>query len=630
MMNFYACVLLALALPTASSDQGALQPYQPPVAVTDWPKDKLVKFMRELTDFVYENHVVRDESRKTYGMTYEFYKDGKWIQVFGLDSMHDGSWFMSAMATAHRIDPGGGYLERVQKYQVPFYVNMLNNSDRIFPDMQPTDEDKHPFDQPVKGWAPRGWDDGSGYDKNTGELFQDGYFTSSNHLMQDLSDALLNVWMTTQDPAVAQAAMNIHNYKRKYFGSIPVIDFAAGMTNQRPELYERLNLPVFSPSDMRPYYTGMYQQKGHGLPAYDDDLAWRYRQATAEYMLKGSFPEEFSLHAAAKVYGYQTAMEMFFDDRPYPYGMYFFDIQQPPVFVEGRGKLDGYSSNAKKILGARGIQISWSGAAVLPMLARQPELWEQHYRSEHGDEPLIRVVDDPPVTDGLRDSIYSKSQSLESEGVKLTFLSDPKNLHVFIESSQPEVSIKIRHTEPVAGEARVGRFTVNSNGDIKAINDKDEALIHAISSKTGKPWTAEIRIPYTIVPGQVQWINGVEHGRYTVMINDAQEQVFYMLSEPERIVRRLEAMTLGTIETWYKIWQELGCIPSGYRGPNLRVDSWELSDLGNYAHLIKAIALWLMYQEGTSEWELIRQQLPSQPRVASLLPDGVLEMQGLK
>ena len=138
------------------------------------------------------------------------------------------------------------------------------------------------------------------------------------------------------------------------------------------------------------------------------------------------------------------------------------------------------------------------------------------------------------------------------------------------------------------------------------------------------------RIPYTVVPGQMQWINGVEHGRYTVVINDAQEQVFYMLSEPERIVRRLEAMALGTIETWYGIWHELGCIPSGYRGPNLRVDSWELSDLGNYAHLIKAIALWLMYQEGTSEWELIQQQLPSQPRVASSLPDGVLEMQGLK
>ena len=53
---------------------------------------------------------MKDENRKTYGMTYEFCKDDKWVQVFGLDSMHDGAWFMSAMITAHRIDPQGGYL----------------------------------------------------------------------------------------------------------------------------------------------------------------------------------------------------------------------------------------------------------------------------------------------------------------------------------------------------------------------------------------------------------------------------------------------------------------------------------------------------------------------------------------
>ena len=79
---------------------------------------------------------------KTFGMSYEFWKDGKKIQEFGLDSMHDGSWLMSALVTMQRADPGGDWLARAQKYQVPFYTNLLLNSDRLFPLMQPTDEDR--------------------------------------------------------------------------------------------------------------------------------------------------------------------------------------------------------------------------------------------------------------------------------------------------------------------------------------------------------------------------------------------------------------------------------------------------------------------------------------------------------
>jgi len=154
---------------------------------------------------------------------------------------------------------------------------MLENSDRLFPDMKPTGEDKKPFQHPIKGWIPRGWDDGAGYDKNTWKPFEDSYFTSSNHLMQDIADALLNVWMTTQDPQIAQAIMHIHNYKREYFGAIPVIDFAAGVANSASELYESHRLPVFSTSVMNPYYTGMYEQKAHSLSSYDDNLAWEYR-----------------------------------------------------------------------------------------------------------------------------------------------------------------------------------------------------------------------------------------------------------------------------------------------------------------------------------------------------------------
>ena len=38
---------------------------------------------------MYAHHIVTDDHAKTFGMTYEFYGDGRKMQSFGLDSMHD-------------------------------------------------------------------------------------------------------------------------------------------------------------------------------------------------------------------------------------------------------------------------------------------------------------------------------------------------------------------------------------------------------------------------------------------------------------------------------------------------------------------------------------------------------------
>ena len=42
------------------------------------------------------------------------------------------------------------------------------------------------------------------------------------------------------------------------------------------------------------------------------------------------------------------------------------------------------------------------------------------------------------------------------------------------------------------------------------------------------------------MPAQKHWINGVDHGRYSVTINGGDLAVVYLLSEPERIIGRLE------------------------------------------------------------------------------------------
>lgn len=353
-----AACLLGLTLPCSR----AMEPQ-------DWPRERLVGFARELSDFVFQNHVVTDPQRKTFGMTYEFWKDGKKVQEFGLDSMHDGAWLMSALVTMQRADPTGDWVARAQSYQVPFYTNLLLNSDRLFPQMQPTNEDKKPFAAPVKGWAPRGWDDGLGFTKNGLKPFADSYFTASNHLAQDLADTLLNVWLSTHDPRVAEALSALRTYKREYFGLIEAVEIGAAVALGEAPVFDRYKLPVFTPSSIQPYYTGVFQKKKHAIPTYNDGLAWQYREATA----RGEVPAAFGWHAAANVFGTVRAMELFSAPDDWCDGQFFFDISRPPAFVDG--KLDQTAATSKLIWGPRGVQMAGMAAAVLPTIKAHPELW---------------------------------------------------------------------------------------------------------------------------------------------------------------------------------------------------------------------------------------------------------------
>ncbi|MEI9897925.1 MAG: hypothetical protein WDN28_29725 [Chthoniobacter sp.] len=283
----------------------ALKPYVPPPApdAKAWPRERLLGFMHELADFVEKNHVVTDPAHKTYGMVYEFWKDGKKMQEFGLDSMHDGAWFLSALVVAQRADPKGGWLARAQKYEVPFYTNLLNHSDRLFPKMQPTEEDKHPWTAPLKGWAPRGWDDGTGFERKNGQPMPDAYFTGSNHLAEDLADALLNVWLSTRDPQVAEAAAHLRDYKEECFGPIQGIDVAAAVSAGQADAFLKYKSPDVSAHAFAPCYAGLFEKKATALPVYDDGLAWLYRQGTAGALISGELPHGFTANAIARSYG---------------------------------------------------------------------------------------------------------------------------------------------------------------------------------------------------------------------------------------------------------------------------------------------------------------------------------------
>jgi len=415
---------------------------------------------------------------------------------------------------------------------------------------------------------------------------------------------LMNVWLSTRDPAVAEALELLHRERAANFGTVPPVAFAAGFCCNRPEWCGAAELPKFSPAAM-PGYAGLYLEKREPLTTYDDPLAWQYGQAMAEASRSGRMDGEFLAYAAARVHGHALSMELFYADRPWPPGLHFFDIQDPPRFQEGSGRLEEYVSTARKLMGGRGIEIAWVAAGILPDLRRRPEAWEEYFRQHHQGEPVIRIIDAPPVLDGRRDDAYEGSAAFRSGSSTVCLVSDPRNLHVLMDSSAPTFGFTIQRAGPngAAAGAATARIAAGADGTVTASTEGGEALVFTKAFRKADGWAAELCVPYTVVPGQKRWTNGVENGRYSIQLDGADPQVAYMLSRPRRIIDRLEAYVDGTVETWHRIWRELGVIPSGYRGPNLRSPSWELSDAGNCAHLIRLLALRVLDRRGRSEWQ---------------------------
>ena len=239
----------------------------------------------------------------------------------------------------------------------------------------------------------------------------------------------------------------------------------------------------------------------------------------------------------------------------------------------------------------------------------------------------VPIVDEPPVTDGKREDAYVKLPSANGEDVWL--LSDPQNLHIFVEASKPEVALTFQHALPPTPDIRIGKITIKKGGAVLGVNDRAAKLLAVSAGADGERWGAEVRIPYSVVPEQAQWMNGVDHGRYIVGCN-GKAQVVYFMSSDERVRHRLENLALGSIDYWHRVWKRSGSIPSGLSAPTAQAGTWEMSDAGNYAHLIKTIALWLIYTADQREWTIIQKEFATEPRPAPLLPETVLKAQGIE
>src|SRR3954466_3778387 len=95
-------------------------------------------FMKQLAQYVFDHHLKKTEGSAQRGMTYEYFhvtragQFDQFIQGEALDTMHDGAWFAVAMVNAYRATGDALYKEILTRWQLPFYLKMLNHSDELF------------------------------------------------------------------------------------------------------------------------------------------------------------------------------------------------------------------------------------------------------------------------------------------------------------------------------------------------------------------------------------------------------------------------------------------------------------------------------------------------------------------
>lgn len=604
-------------------------PYRVPEApdAVSWTPRRVTAWAEALTDYVYANHVVTGLHRKTYGMTYEFYRDGRKYQVYGLDTMHDGSWMATAMALMQRAVPDGRFLERALRYQVPFYGNLLLNSDRVFPNKPVRKgQDKKPLEEPVRGWVPRGWDEGIGFDLRTGEpLEKDSFYTPSNHLAQDLAMMLMSVWISTRNALLPEACGCLYRYRKEYFGDIPVVAFGYGFMTDDEALQRSYPTEVFDPTRNR-FFQAFYELRKKSLEVPADSLDWAYQAACATASRTGSLSPELAWKVAQDVHNAAWALELFFGQRPWPLGLYPFDIQGHPAIENGR--FGAHVDDTAYFFGARPAQGSGLGLAVMPALREHPEVWERRHRASYTNDRLVRIVDRPPSPEAFLGAVGAGTTVFSNEVTRVRMIADPMNLHIAVESKASAVNLLLMPADAVEGEANGAKWAFSPRG-IHARNILGEPLELESAGARGRPWRAACRVPYGAVQGQKPWLTGVDHARYR-LVAGSETQTIYLLSRPERIMRRLETLALGTLATWHEVWLKEGFIPSGWAPDDQPVGPWKVSDAGNTAHLIRCAAYWLIDRAGQSEWNLMRARAPASALPIPSLPATVLDAQGVR
>jgi hypothetical protein len=412
--------------------------------------DESKAFMRRLTQYVLDHHLRKDEASAQRGIIYEYFwvkKKGtpqQWIQGEALDTMHDGAWFAIAMANAYRATGDVFYKEVLTKWQLPFYLKMLNESDHLFTsernDARLENQDTWKTSKEwllqgrEKGFVPYWWDDGGSVSldmlrKNDGAAFYpcrnelagrpnpearlSGYsLGSSNHLAQDLGAMLEVTWLLfrdSKDPAeaklaaaIAEAARNLQECRARHgAASIPAVLAACALANGDAALTKRIPDETWkSVLSHKNHYRNAFFDFKPGqkvtLPGFADDQQYRYYSALAR---RGTLAEPMAWKTVYDALTERFGFERYYDDAPRPAGINRFDLYP---FGAVNGKLEHKRSERKGPfkgpvpIGSRmGPQNMICCGWALQALDAYPRLWSKAKREAENEN-----LDVPRLTDG--------------------------------------------------------------------------------------------------------------------------------------------------------------------------------------------------------------------------------------
>lgn len=608
--------------------------------------EQVKAFMAQLPTFVEKYHLKRDSNSSQRGMTYEYVdvtklgRLGQWSEGEGFNTMHDGARYGAALVMAYQATADAHYKDYIVTWQIPFYTNMLNNSDKLFADG--LDLKKHApavfpkvAEEQVyrgrKGFAPYWWDDGAAlsYEMSMtpkkqhrygcvdyyileGKPNPDGRMNGfslgcSNHMSQDLAMMLMRFWLLTRDPNVAKAAMNVQDNRASRgpgYAFLSDIVTTAALTNGDANLmaktvtmftkYPVANWPIVNLRDGREMYAY----------SYIDDEAYYWHAMLAKF--GGRVSPAMASALLLRVWGYLAIQGYWYDvTGPIP-GMANMDLG-PRMMKDG--KFVKYQSDARMSMpdgSEGGPQALGYSAICLQLLRALPGCWERI--AEAKDPQALRVcfVDEPIQLDGRADKAYG--DAIELGAGKLQFVSDMQNLYLCGSARGDQVALTIFGDKEGGGKAV--KLIAKKKGEASAtLADGRAVQCQAKMAMNENGWTYEVKIPYTVDKSQTPWANAIESCYFSVNAGGAKKNLFFLSSE-QRIQRRLLQTVEGGIAVWHRIYTELGYIPTGLIYDENISDAWpsgrfysKKSDLSGYANVIAACAQYILYMEGKTDWD---------------------------
>ena len=628
--------------------------------------DETRRFMHSLAQFVFDRHLKQNPHSPQRGMVYEYLdmtrrgQIDQFLEGEGLDTMHDGAWLAAAMVTAHRVTGEAFYREFLTRWQLPFYLKMLNHSDTLFSGARSDARPGAPpwgrewrFQEGEKGFVPYFWDDGGSVSldrirsknpvggfpcvdhlagKPNPHYLVDGYsLGSSNHMAQDLGVMVQLAWLLLNDSAdpaertlageTARAAQNLYECRMRHFGPIPMCVAPAALAAADAKLMRAVPGP-----EARKYWTpgatatahhyvedlyGFEPGKSLNTPGFADDQQYNYYYGIAK--AGGRVPAALAFKTIYDAYTAPLLYRAYCDDEPAPAGINRFDLHayyfrdgKPADYRSGRkGPFRGPRPTGSRMGPQNMVCCGWA----IQMLRAQAGVWEEAFRRWAPND--LRVYIDDPVPAGPAVSTPKAACTVGDAVVELL----STRTALIVSGRLPTGGLRFQVFSRPDAQGSHAVVTLEGNGVATAVNERGEKLLADAACEQGAAARFTIRLPYTVVKNQRAWANGIELGRYSIRVGGATRNFCLASSEPQ-IRAALEHELGAGLRTWRAIFAQYGYIPTGIGGGSIGTRpglAWDdLSDTGGYAHLIAAGAEWLLCLEGKRDWEL--HHIPIPPR----------------